>query len=194
MSSHTSAVSQQASWPACSPPAQRDASPAAAALLCVTGESYPAPPSRDHPAGRAWPRRDGTEVCAVPAAVRQARLRSRQVLRDWGLGGISADAELLVSELMTNAIAVARSAPVERPAPVVRMWLLADTDRVLVLAWDPSPLPPVLMHGDHDSEHGRGLRIVEALSTQWDWYRPQAMPGKAVWAIAGKPQGLESVP
>ena len=124
----------------------------------------------------------------MPAAVRQARLRSQQVLRGWGLGGLSADTELLVSELVTNAIAVARSTPVARPAPVVRMWLLADTDRVLVLAWDPSPLPPLLMHGSDDDEHGRGLRIVEALSTQWDWYRPQAMPGKAVWAIAGGPQ------
>jgi len=183
MSSHTSAVSRQAPWHACSPLPQRDARPAAAALPCVIGGSYPAPPSGDHPAASpAWPRRDGIEMCAAPAAVRQARLRSRQVLRDWGLGELSADTELLVSELMTNAIAVARS------APVVRMWLLADTDRVLVLAWDPSPLPPLLMHSGDDGEHGRGLRIVEALSTQWDWYRPQAMPGKAVWAIAGGPR------
>jgi hypothetical protein len=83
---------------------------------------------------------------------------------------------------MTNAIAVTRS------VPVVRMWLLADTDRVLVLAWDPSPLPPVLIDSGEDGEHGRGLRIVEALSSQWDWYRPQAMTGKVVWALAGGPR------
>jgi anti-sigma regulatory factor (Ser/Thr protein kinase) len=118
----------------------------------------------------------------VPAAVRHARLRCRQVLRDWGLGGLSADAELLVSELMTNAIAVARS------APAVRMWLLADADRVLVLAWDPSPLPPALAHGGDEAEHGRGLWIVEALAKQWDWYRPQAMTGKVVWALVGGPR------
>jgi anti-sigma regulatory factor (Ser/Thr protein kinase) len=183
MSSHPSAASRQDLWhasPGCPP--QEDCC-AQAVLPWVIGGSYPAPPSWDHPAAsRAWPRRDGIEVRAVPAAVRQARLRSRQVLGDWGLGGLSADAELLVSELMTNAIAAARS------APVVRMWLLADTGRVLVLAWDPSPLPPLLMHSGDDGEHGRGLRIVEALSSQWDWYRPQAGPGKAVWAIAGGPQ------
>jgi hypothetical protein len=185
MSSHPSAVSQQApphAWPPCPP--HREPRPAAAVLPCVIGGSYPVPPPGDHPvSGRAWPRRDGIELGAVPAAVRQARLRSRQVLGDWGLGGFSGDAELLVSELMTNAIAVTRS------APVVRMWLLADTDRVGVLAWDPSPLPPVLIDGGEDGEHGRGLWIVEALSSQWDWYRPPAMAGKVVWALAGGPCG-----
>jgi anti-sigma regulatory factor (Ser/Thr protein kinase) len=178
MSSHRSAVSRQApchTWP---PRQHRDASPAEVALLCAIGGSYPVPASWDHPVvSRAWPHRDGVELSPVPAAVRQARLRSRQVLRDWGLSALCADAELLVSELVTNAIAVARS------APVVRMWLLADTDRALVLAWDPDPLPPVPVHSADDAEHGRGLRIVEALSQQWDWYRPQTVPGKVVWAL-----------
>jgi anti-sigma regulatory factor (Ser/Thr protein kinase) len=183
MSSHPSAVSQQVPRHAVSPRPRREARSAQASALCVIDESYPEPASGDHPVvSRTWPRCDGVELGPEPAAVRQARLRSRQVLGDWGLGGLSADAELLVSELMTNAIAAARS------APVVRMWLLADTGRVLVLAWDPSPLPPLLMHSGDDGEHGRGLRIVEALSSQWDWYRPQAGPGKAVWAIAGGPQ------
>jgi anti-sigma regulatory factor (Ser/Thr protein kinase) len=183
MRSHPSAVSQQAARAVRSARPQPDACSAHAALPCVIGGGYPAPPSVDHPAaGRAWPRRDGVELSPVPAAVRQARLRSRQVLRDWGLGGLSADVELLVSELTTNAIAVAR------PASVVQMWLLADTQRVLVLTWDPSPLPPVLATGSDDAEHGRGLRIVGALSEQWDWYRPQAMTGKVVWALACVPR------
>jgi anti-sigma regulatory factor (Ser/Thr protein kinase) len=180
MSSHTSAVSQQASWHAQSSRPQRDGRPAQAALPCVIGGSYPSPPSGDRSvASRAWPRSDGIELSPVPAAVRQARLRSRQVLRDWGLARLSADAELLVSELMTNAIAVAPS------ASLVRMWLLADADHALILAWDPSPLPPVLAHCDDDAEHGRGLRIVHALSVQWSWYRPPAMTGKVVWALTG---------
>jgi anti-sigma regulatory factor (Ser/Thr protein kinase) len=183
MSSHPSAVSQQGARDAHSARPQREGCPAQAALPCVIGGSYPAPPSGDHPAaGRAWPRCDGVELSPVPAAVRQARLRSRQVLRDWGFGGLSADVELLVSELMTNAIAAAWS------ASAVRMWLLADTDSVLVLTWDPSPLPPVLANGGDDAEHGRGLQIVGALSEQWDWYRPQAMTGKVVWALARAPR------
>jgi anti-sigma regulatory factor (Ser/Thr protein kinase) len=182
MSSHPSAVSQQVPRHAVSPRPRRDARSAQASALCVIDESYPEPASGDHPVvSRTWPRCDGVELGPEPAAVRQARLRSRQVLRDWGLGGFSADAELLVSELMANAIAVARL------APVVRMWLLADADRILVLAWDPSPLPPELVHGDGDAENGRGLQIVEALSEQWGWYPPQAMPGKVVWALAGRP-------
>lgn len=182
MSSHSGAVSRQVPWHALSPRPRRDPHPAQAAVLSVIDGSYPVPPSRDHPvAGCAWPYRDGVELGPEPAAVRQVRLRSRQVLRDWGLGGLSADAELLVSELMANAIDVARF------ASAVRMWLLADMDRVLVLAWDPSPLPPVLVYGDGDAEHGRGLQIVEALSEQWGWYPPQAMPGKVVWALVGQP-------
>jgi anti-sigma regulatory factor (Ser/Thr protein kinase) len=180
MSSHPSAVSQQAMWHARSLRPQRDTCSAQAVLPCVIGGSYPAPPPGDHPVtSRAWPRRDGIELCAVPAAVRQARLRSRQLLRDWGLGELSADAELVVSELMTNAAAIAR------PASMMRMWLLADTDRALILAWDPSPLPPVLVDGGNDAEHGRGLQIVDTLSEQWDWYLPQATTGKVVWALVG---------
>jgi anti-sigma regulatory factor (Ser/Thr protein kinase) len=182
MTSHTGAVSQQVSWHARSPEPQRDGRPAHAALPSVIGGSYPPPPARDRSApSRAWPRGDGIELNPVPAAVRQARLRSRQVLRDWGLGKLGADAELVVSELMTNAIDAAPS------APLVRMWLLADADHALILTWDPSPLPPVLAHSDDDAEHGRGLRIVEALSAQWDWYRPRAMNGKVVWALVGGP-------
>jgi anti-sigma regulatory factor (Ser/Thr protein kinase) len=180
MSSHRSAVSQQPPCHVRPPRQRRDASPAEVTLLCAISGTHPVPASWDQPVvSRGWPRRDGVELSPVPAAVRQARLRSRQVLRDWGLGTLCTDAELLVSELVTNAIAVARS------APVVRMWLLADTDRVLILAWDPSPAPPVPVLGADDVEHGRGLRIVAALSRQWDWYRPLAMPGKVVWALTG---------
>ncbi|HEY1623117.1 MAG TPA: hypothetical protein VGG16_04900, partial [Streptosporangiaceae bacterium] len=35
---------------------------------------------------------------------------------------------------------------------------------------------------DGDAEHGRGLMLVQALSTKWGWDFPQGLGGKAVWA------------
>jgi anti-sigma regulatory factor (Ser/Thr protein kinase) len=102
------------------------------------------------------------------------------VLWEWGLTGLSADAELLVTELVTNAIAASRA--LEQISPV-RLWLLADPARVLILVWDASPLPPAPANTSQDTESGRGLLLVEAISQQWDWYFPHQTSGKIVWAL-----------
>jgi hypothetical protein len=52
---------------------------------------------------------------------------------------------------------------------------------VAVIVTDSSPVPPVRHDPADESEHGRGLNIVEALSTEWGW-RP-GDPGKVVYAI-----------
>jgi hypothetical protein len=40
------------------------------------------------------------------------------------------------------------------------------------------------MSTSQDDENGRGLLLVETLSTQWDWYfPPQHNGGKVVWAL-----------
>jgi hypothetical protein len=59
-------------------------------------------------------------------------------------------------------------------------------DAVLILVWDSSPLPPVRMSTSEDDQNGRGLPLVETLSTQWDWYfPPQHYGGQVVWAVVG---------
>jgi anti-sigma regulatory factor (Ser/Thr protein kinase) len=182
MSSHASTVPRQAPE-ASAVAAATTADITAQAAARAINEHSPAPPPGHHPVlSHAWPLRDGIELSPVPAAVGRARQRSRQVLRDWGLSRLSEDAELLVSELTTNAIAVVQS------IPLVRMWLLADAERVLVLVWDPCPLAPVPADSPDDAESGRGLQIVEAVSRRWDWYRPRDMTGKVVWALAGPPR------
>jgi hypothetical protein len=50
-----------------------------------------------------------------------------------------------------------------------------------IVVTDPSPLPPLKRDPGNDTEHGRGLHIVEALSARWGW-QPRD-PGKAVYAI-----------
>lgn len=127
-----------------------------------------------------WPFLDALELGPLPGAVPCARLHARHVLWEWGLARLAEDAELLVSELVTNAIAVPQSA--DRVSPV-RLWLLADQTRVLILVWDASPTPPVPVDVGQDAESGRGLFLVDAISQSWDWYFPQVTGGKVVWAL-----------
>ena len=103
------------------------------------------------------------------------------MLWEWQLTGLSDIAELLISELVTNAVQISCAAAQTTP---VRLWVLADHTRVLILVWDSSPLPPVRMSTSQDDENGRGLLLVETLSTRWDWYfPPQHNGGKVVWAL-----------
>jgi anti-sigma regulatory factor (Ser/Thr protein kinase) len=148
----------------------------------ASGAAVPLPPSA-HRAGIAgeWPLQDTLELGSLPGAVPCARLHTRHVLWEWGLTGISEDAELLITELMTNAITASHS--VKQILPV-RMWLLSDRARVLVLVWDASTRPPVPADTSEDAETGRGLQLVEAISQRWNWYFPQEAGGKVVWAIA----------
>ena len=38
---------------------------------------------------------------------------------------------------------------------------------------------------DFDTEGGRGLFLVDALSERWNWYDARAWGGKVVWAEVG---------
>lgn len=137
--------------------------------------------SRDNSWARQWPLRSFLELGAFPGAVPCARLHARQMLWEWQLTGLSDIAELLVSELVTNAVQI--SCADEQTTPV-RLWMLANRTRVLILVLDSSPLPPVRMSTSQDDENGRGLLLVDTLSTRWDWYfPPQQNGGKVVWAL-----------
>jgi hypothetical protein len=85
-----------------------------------------------------WPLRSFLELGALPGAMPCARLHTRHLLWEWQLTALADTAELLVSEIITNAIQVTQADA--RTAPV-RLWLLADRARLLILVWDASPLP-----------------------------------------------------
>ena len=99
-----------------------------------------------------WPLSSFLEFGALPGAV-PARLHARQVAWEWGLAGLGNDAELLVSELLTNAVAAARAM---EPIFPVRLWLLSDTTQIAILVWDSNPQPPARMQVDGEAESGRG--------------------------------------
>lgn len=127
-----------------------------------------------------WPLRDLLELKTLPSAVPCARLHARHLLREWNLADLTNGLELITSELVTNALQASDTA--QRAAPI-RLWLLSDRTQVVVLVWDASPLPPVPVRDvGEDSENGRGLILVEAVSARWGWYFPSDGSGKVVWA------------
>jgi len=134
-----------------------------------------------------WPLQSFLELGALPSAVPCARLHTRHVLWEWGLAILAASTELLVSEMVTNAVQVSRA----MTQAAVRLWLASDGTQVMVLAWDASPLPPERADPGEDAENGRGLLLVEAISEQWGWYLPgehvgtsaRDQHGKVVWAV-----------
>jgi anti-sigma regulatory factor (Ser/Thr protein kinase) len=131
-----------------------------------------APPERTTPA-----RTSGLALAALAEAPGCARGHTVNVLREWGMSGLAEDAEMIVSELVTNAVRVARNSG---RCPVVSFRLTLQGSRVLIEVSDPSPAPPVRGGAAPDAENGRGLQIVDALAAEWGW-RPLDV-GKVVWA------------
>ncbi len=136
-----------------------------------------------------WPLRDAIEFGPLPGAVPCARLHTRLLLAEWGLTGLTGQAEVVVSELVTNAVAASRQLPWISP---VRLWLYADTARVLIAVWDANPQLPTRAGADELAESGRGLLLVESLSAGWDAYPTADWGGKVVQAICalGEPAGF----
>jgi len=142
---------------------------------------------------RKWPLRDLIEFGALPGAVPCARLHARLVLAEWGLTGLSEQAELVVSELMTNAVAASRSLDWVTP---VRLWMLSDRAQVMIAVWDAKPHLPAQVDADDLAESGRGLRLVDAITAQRDAYATPQVGGKVVRAVmdAEQPEGKTGSP
>jgi hypothetical protein len=128
-----------------------------------------------------WPLGDHLELAALTTAVPCARVHARAVVTAWGMPWLAADTELIVSELVTNAIRAMTVSPGERlSVPVVKMWLTSDLACVLIRVWDSSPDQPVRQRAEPEYEGGRGLMIVDSLSREWGTYHRAG--GKVVWA------------
>jgi serine/threonine-protein kinase RsbW len=119
-------------------------------------------------------------LLSEPEQVGIARCLVRTVLEYRGLGDYAPDAEIIASELVTNAIQHASGAG---PADKIGVTLTRVRERhaIGIEVMDSSPVPPVKRDTTTGSESGRGLQIVEALSADWGWSHGQI--GKAVYAI-----------
>ncbi|MFJ8588871.1 SpoIIE family protein phosphatase [Streptomyces sp. NPDC093595] len=122
---------------------------------------------------RVRPVRARWAVWRLPDAVMHARRFTARTLRGWGVEEEVDMALLVVSELVTNAIAHTRGE--------VRLDLTLAGDRLRVAVNDASPRAPVKSASvDWEATGGRGLLLVEALSTSWG-----SVPlsgGKQVWS------------
>ncbi|MGA4849206.1 ATP-binding protein [Streptomyces sp. G5(2025)] len=109
-----------------------------------------------------------------PASARRARLFVSTALHAWGIGELTEVGVLVVAELINNAIDHTRCrvvrVQVTRPADGVVRIGVADKCKDAPETGDP----------DDDSEEGRGLFLVEALSRRWGYDRKRW--GKVVWA------------
>ncbi|THA26676.1 PAS sensor protein [Streptomyces sp. RKND-216] len=119
------------------------------------------------------PIRAGWSVWRLPDAVLHARRFTARTLRSWGLADEADVALLVVSELVTNALLHTQGA--------ARLDLMLSGDRLRVAVTDSSPrapAKPVIV--DWEATGGRGILLVEAVSTAWG-----SVPvggGKQVWA------------
>ena len=109
----------------------------------------------------------------------KARHLIREPLARWGLDELMPTTELLVSELVTNAIRYATGE--------VTIRLVLDGSLVCEVLDNSSALPR-LRHAGRDEECGRGLEVVSQLAQRWGARRTR--DGKIVWcehAIPAKP-------
>lgn len=137
----------------------------------------------------AWTFQNVLAIGALPTATPCARLHARNIACEWGLHNLADTIELVVSELVTNAVKASIDHD-QRPhytdahgLACIHLRLSADRHAALVEVWDenlklPEPNQPGL-----DDESGRGLTLVEALAEQWGWDLPASGRGKIVWAL-----------
>jgi anti-sigma regulatory factor (Ser/Thr protein kinase) len=119
----------------------------------------------------------GFTVPSSPQAVRIARFHVRAALGFHGLAEYADDAAVITSELVTNAVQHVGGTKTIGVV-VARLW---EPTAVAVVVADSSPEGPIRRETSADSEHGRGLQIVEALSAHWGWHHEDG--GKVIYAV-----------
>lgn len=114
------------------------------------------------------------ELPATPVAIAIAR----EFLSTHGNGldlDLIEDAELLVSELVTNAV--------KHGKPSILLLIRPEPPGIGVEVHDQSPDTPVMPAEEPppDQRSGRGLRMVAAVASAWGVRRAEDGPGKVVW-------------
>ncbi|MBD0738280.1 ATP-binding protein [Streptomyces sp. CBMA29] len=142
--------------------------------------------------GRGY--RSRLELDSQPTSVRWVRAHTEDVLRGWSApDALVEDAVLVVSELATNAVQHAAGVPAEACTGqrgtesrfAVGLW--TANSGLIVAVYDEVRRPPVQQKSSLESDGGRGLALVDALSARWGYaYLPQGY-GKLVYAVLSPP-------
>ncbi|MFQ3561444.1 SpoIIE family protein phosphatase [Streptomyces gramineus] len=111
------------------------------------------------------------DLSCDPAAVAGARAHALRQVHQWGLGDLAFSTELIISELVTNAIRYG--------TPPIRLRLIRD--RMLIIAVsDAGSTSPHIRRAATTDEGGRGLFLVAQCSRRWGTrYHPT---GKTIWS------------
>ncbi|MEW2288403.1 ATP-binding SpoIIE family protein phosphatase [Streptomyces sp. NPDC047841] len=112
------------------------------------------------------------ELPAGLASASEARRHVAEKLTEWGLEEAVATTELIVSELVTNAV--------RHAGPPVRLRLIRQGTGLICEVSDNSSTSPHLRWARTFDESGRGLFIVAQLTRSWG--TRQHAHGKTVWA------------
>lgn len=109
----------------------------------------------------------------APEQIPHARKATVDTLTAWEIPDLIDDGQLVVSELLTNAL--------RHVGDPVLMALTREENGVAVGVWDSSPDMPAPRRLDPLTLDGRGLHLVAAVSSEHGCYR-SASGGKVVWA------------
>ncbi|MGW7354629.1 ATP-binding SpoIIE family protein phosphatase [Streptomyces sp. NPDC054784] len=124
----------------------------------------------------------GLRVWELPSdgtAAATARKLITEQLGHWGLADLADVTELVVSELVANALRYGDGPGTLR---------LLRADRLLVEVSDTGPDLPQIQHADAQDEGGRGLQLINMLCRRWGSCRTHT--GKVVWAEQDIPHAL----
>ncbi|MFK0105696.1 SpoIIE family protein phosphatase [Streptomyces sp. NPDC091217] len=124
------------------------------------------------------------EVPADPEHVARARTLATGQLDAWRLDELSFTTELVVSELVTNAIRYG--------AAPIRLRLIRDTAMLICEVSDGSSTAPHLRRARVFDEGGRGLLLVAQLTQRWGTRQTSA--GKTIWCEQALPTADASGP
>lgn len=113
-----------------------------------------------------------------------ARALVRTSLTAWGAADLVDAAELVVSELVTNAVLHAGG------ASALELTLERHGQEIHLALADGSSIRPVARELDGEAPHGRGVHLVEAIADRWETRDHQG--GKQVWVALRSP--LEAAP
>jgi anti-sigma regulatory factor (Ser/Thr protein kinase) len=136
-------------------------------------------------AGQDWPLVSALPpLAALPTAPACARGYVRAIAHEWGLPDLADTAELVASELVTNAIQASQRLRLRAGlaiVPVIRLWLVSDEISMVIRVWDGNDEMPVRRDANADDLGGRGLMIIDSLAKEWGAYRKAG--GKVVWVM-----------
>ena len=112
------------------------------------------------------------------SAPERARHHTADALMAWGVDHFSADAVLIVSELVTNAVSHAHSP--------TRLELRCDGSTLWIGVHDEDSGAPEVQEWHQDASGGLGLKVVGATARRWYFELDES--GKTVWCELGDGQ------